>query len=419
MLIMKFLLISLGTRGDMEPFLAQAVLLKKEGHTVACCFPEQFRHLADEENLIFYTLGSDFIALINSDAGRAIMGGAKVSSWKRLMYLKELYNQSHAINRNVFAIQEVVFKHFMPDHVVFHPKSTYAFCRKDIPRTILSPVPYLIHPTAERAPIGININMGGAMNKLLYRLTIYAMQKNIIKTAGRRMKEYRLTKSDIRSAIIDTDIIYTVSKHLFPKPKEYPAHAKVIGYVERDKKSHWEPEAKLLDFMNKHNKLVMLTFGSMHNGNAQATTQLFIDVLTSLNIPTIINTSEGGLEQIQLFDKELFHFTNDIPYDWMFPKLHGVIHHGGSGTTHMAVKYACVSLIIPHIVDQFMWNDILSKMGLGPKGMSIRKLESNKLESLVRDFYNNEQYKVRAEEMSRLMFEDSKSAGGSYQFGTS
>lgn len=45
---MKIILISIGTRGDMEPFLSIGEILKEKGHQVICAFPEQFRDLAEK-----------------------------------------------------------------------------------------------------------------------------------------------------------------------------------------------------------------------------------------------------------------------------------------------------------------------------------------------------------------------------------
>ena len=45
---MKIIMVSVGTRGDMEPFLAIGEILKEKGHAVICAFPEQFRDLAED-----------------------------------------------------------------------------------------------------------------------------------------------------------------------------------------------------------------------------------------------------------------------------------------------------------------------------------------------------------------------------------
>ena len=83
--------------------------------------------------------------------------------------------------------------------------------------------------------------------------------------------------------------------------------------------------------------------------------------------------------------------------------MNAVIHHGGSGTTHKALKYACPSLIIPHILDQFFWNNIISKLHLGPKGRSIKKLNENDFESKFLDLINNKSYKRNARSISEKM----------------
>ncbi|MEL7223125.1 MAG: glycosyltransferase, partial [Bacteroidota bacterium] len=70
---MKIILTSIGTRGDMEPFLAIGEILKEKGHDVTCLFPEQFRSLAIDSGFEFESLGSKFIEMLDSPAGRIAM----------------------------------------------------------------------------------------------------------------------------------------------------------------------------------------------------------------------------------------------------------------------------------------------------------------------------------------------------------
>jgi UDP:flavonoid glycosyltransferase YjiC (YdhE family) len=55
---MKIILLSIGTRGDMEPFLAIGELLKERGHQVICAFPGQFRELAEDSEMEFISFNS-------------------------------------------------------------------------------------------------------------------------------------------------------------------------------------------------------------------------------------------------------------------------------------------------------------------------------------------------------------------------
>jgi UDP:flavonoid glycosyltransferase YjiC (YdhE family) len=53
---MKIILKSIGTRGDMEPFLAIGGIVQEKGHRVICVFPKQCRNLAEDLNLQFASL---------------------------------------------------------------------------------------------------------------------------------------------------------------------------------------------------------------------------------------------------------------------------------------------------------------------------------------------------------------------------
>ena len=76
LLRMKILLTSIGTRGDMEPFLALGELLKKAGHKTICLMPEQFRPLAEEDGPDFETLGPEFMEMLESGLGKLALGGS-------------------------------------------------------------------------------------------------------------------------------------------------------------------------------------------------------------------------------------------------------------------------------------------------------------------------------------------------------
>lgn len=71
--------------------------------------------------------------------------------------------------------------------------------------------------------------------------------------------------------------------------------------------------------------------------------------------------------------------------------------------THTALKYACPSLVIPHILDQFFWNKIILSQHLGPKGIPIKKLNEKNFENKLLDLLNNESYKRNTRLLSEKM----------------
>lgn len=57
-------------------------------------------------------------------------------------------------------------------------------------------------------------------------------------------------------------------------------------------------------------------------------------------------------------------------------------------------------MIIPHILDQFVWNNIIHETGAGPKGIRINKMTTKNLEPKILELMNNDSFKKKAEEVA-------------------
>ena len=213
----------------------------------------------------------------------------------------------------------------------------------------------------------------------------------------------RIPRKQIQNALKSNKAIYTISPSLFRRPDYWNEHIKVLGYHERNKIVNWHPDKGLSDFLEKHDQILFITFGSMTNPEPKEKTRIILEILIRNRIPALVNTASGGLIKPDKSDDELIHFVSQIPYDWIFPKIYGVIHHGGSGTTHTALKCGCATMIIPHIIDQFVWNKIINKMGVGPKGIRIDKITTKNLEPKILEIVNNSSFKKNAEQVANQM----------------
>lgn len=70
---MKIALLTLGTRGDVQPYAVLGRALKERGHQVVLSTGKNFEPLAKEYNLAFAPVDADFQELINSGEGNAMM----------------------------------------------------------------------------------------------------------------------------------------------------------------------------------------------------------------------------------------------------------------------------------------------------------------------------------------------------------
>lgn len=397
---MKIILFSIGTRGDIEPFVAIAQLLQQRDCDVICVFPEQYRETVEKSGLSFKGFSRDILDLMESKEAK-IFFGKQGSFLKRIGLLPGMAKHSLKLAKDSLSVQHRIQMEEKPDVILYHPKCNYSVLwGMSTPcKTIL------VNPTVDPLT-DLGRNYGKFLNKLKFRM-VYTMKAVSLKIASRKFKkDYTGTNirvSLIKKAMLEKEkTIYTLSPSLFSKPAYSPLNTHVAGFYERNKAIDWEPGEKLRQFINENNNILFITFGSMFNPNPKEKTRSIVNVLKKNNIPAIINTSRDGLEEIDTAPGNIF-FTNNLPYNWLFPKIYAAVHHGGCGTTHTALKYGLPSLIIPHVLDQFFWEKIISKLKLGPKGISIRKFNEKDFETKLLDLYNNKDYKKNAIAISKKM----------------
>jgi len=402
----KIILVSVGTRGDMEPFLAIGELLKEKGHRVICAFPEQFKKLAVDSNLGFASLGAKFIDLLESGDGKAAMGGA--TGFKKIAGTVKLAINQKDANKELLFNQQKTIEDEKPDRVVYNGKAIYPIIwgLKNKGRTIfVSPLPYM-HYVKGHTHVAFNSNFGEFFNKLTFALAHFGMVTTV-KMSGKWLKiTDRSKRKEIREMLRQNKSVYTISPSLFSRPDYWHNNLKVSGYHQSAPKIAWHPDKALTDFLHRHQKILFVTFGSMINPAPEEKTGIILDILERNKIPAIINTASGGLIKPEKFDTNLIHFVSQIPYGWIFPRMFGVIHHGGSGTTHLALKHGCVTMIIPHIIDQFVWDKLISEKGVGPRGVKIGKINVKNLEPKILDLVNNTGYKKKVGQIKNQMAEE-------------
>ncbi len=405
---MKYLLFSLGTRGDIEPFLAIAEQLKSAGHEVACAFPEQFRELSENLGHRFWGLSELFLELIEGERAQMVLGG-KGNLFQKISTLGWMMTSSQGMQREIYSQQQEIIQIEQPDQVIFNQKCLYPVVWGMVNpgrATLLSPMPCTLHETAVHASLGMGSDHGAFLNKLSYRFSnffLFLSIKNASKKVQAELGLDKLSTKTIKNHILSAQTtVYTCSASLFPRPEDWPENVHLVGHHERSPETNWQPSEALLAFIAKHPKLLLVSFGSMTNSEPRQTTADILEVLAEHQIPAIISTGSGGLVRPTDVPENAF-FVESIPYDWIMPQLYAVVHHGGSGTTHLALKNGCASLIIPHILDQHLWNDLISELRAGPKGVPIKRLTAQRFENKVLPLWQHAPYKQRAESLALAM----------------
>ncbi|MBN3582264.1 glycosyltransferase family 1 protein [Algoriphagus aestuarii] len=397
---MKILLVSIGTRGDVEPFLAQAEIFSHAGHQVTCLFPEQFRDVVVQLGYPFIGFDKRFLEMLDTKSGKNVMGGGG-NGFKQLKGYLQLVRDSMKIQDTLINLQRETLQEIVPDKVLFHPKALYFYlCAKQNPKRfiLLSPLPCLIHTSENYPHIGLskwgpfsprwNLRSYSFLNGARHLMMKKMLKRYYSDFPGQEFSSNSMKTFEEKQL----KTVYTISPSLFPKPENWPNTAYISGYFFRNQTKEYQTDPKLEDWLKSHPKAALLTFGSMSNPKPKYHSEILINLLVKHKIPTVVNLSWGGLEKVTV-ESDLIYYVNQIPYDRVLPKIYGIIHHGGSGTTHQAAYHGCVQMIIPHIIDQYFWNKIITNRQLGPNGVSIHKLTADKFEHSLLEFWNNANFK--------------------------
>ena len=393
----------------MEPFLAVAEMLKAKNWEVICVFPEQFRDLVEGLGYPFHGFNREFMELLDGAEAKKFMGG-RGSVFQRIGYLIKMSRKSIKISGEMIRFQHRLQGELNPDRIIYHPKCLTAllYGMAQPGKTImLSPIPGIAHPVKHINILGRSSTFFNVLLANVSNTVKAVMIRKYSKDYRKHYPSINFSISSIRKNMLGKETtFYAVSEALFPKPDYWPESAKVVGYHERDKTVDWQPDATLTDFLAQYEKVVFITFGSMTNTNPRQKTQIILDVLEKHQIPAIINTSWGGLEKPETTAAHI-HFVSNIPYDWIFHRVYAVVHHGGSGSTHTSLKFGCPCLLVPHILDQFMWRIIIAEKQLGPEAIPIKKLRHENFEIRLLDLMNNKTYLKNARKVSEQMHTES------------
>ncbi len=291
---MNIFLTSIGTRGDIEPFIAHGQILEEKGHKVSYAFPVQFYNLVPTHNQ-FFPLSPRIIELIHGEKGRTVMG--KASLLAKLKALWYLYREGQKVNKEITLQHLEAVTQINPDIIISNPKCSFPTLwslRTNKPHIWLSPVPYMLHYVKGHAHLGFGNSYADIINKFTYKLANYGFSKSIKNTSKDLPKIYQFSLSQIKSAIMLSKTWFAVSPSLCPRPSYWPKHVNVTGYIKTKNNTSTVLNDEVNNFINEYKKVLFITFGSMLNDEPKQISKLIYQVLDEVNIATIVNTASGG-----------------------------------------------------------------------------------------------------------------------------
>jgi len=400
---MKITIVTLGTRGDVQPCVAMGVGLRAAGHEVTVAAPAEYAHLACVQGLGYFPLQNAFRQIFKSE-----------SDTKRLT---EELNPVRMIFRKRRVVEPVVNRIFSDvwaacqgaDLVLYTVLALPAFYFAQdlgIPAFIVCLQPLCRTRAFPSVLLRTKVSNYACVNRASYFLVEQAMWRFIRPYFVRWRKKMGLPAVSFWGHFGQFDgdhspIFNGYSSAVVPKPRDWGDRNYVTGYWFLDSaSSHGQPPAELVQFLNQGSPPVCFGFGSMNDNRVKLMVKMTMAALKRTGRRGIFLSGKSALQKGDLPVSDDVFVADEVSHAWLFPQVAAVIHHGGAGTTATALRAGIPSVVIPFFFDQLFWGRQLASLGVGPEPVAQKRLSVEGLSSALNEVLGNQTLQRRLQTLS-------------------
>ncbi|KAK7374351.1 hypothetical protein VNO80_07781 [Phaseolus coccineus] len=401
---LQIVMLIVGTRGDVQPFVAMGKRLQEDGHRVRLATHKNFEDFVLNAGLEFYPLGGDPKVLAGymvKNKGFLPSGPSEIHIQRN--QIKDIINSLLPACHSRYPEFNATFK---AEAIIANPPAyghTHVAEYLKVPLHVFFTMPWT--PTSEfphplsrvKQPIGYRVSY-----QIVDALIWLGIRDLINEFRKKKLKLKPVTYlSGSYTHPFDVPHGYIWSPHLVPKPKDWGTNIDVVGFCFLDLASNFEPPKSLVDWLEEGEKPIYVGFGSLPLQEPEKMTKIIIQALEKTGQRGIINKGWGGLGSLAEQKKSVYLLDN-CPHDWLFPKCTAVVHHGGAGTTAAGLRAECPTTIVPFFGDQPFWGDRVHARGVGPAPIPVDEFTLDRLVDAIH-FMLKPEVKRRAVDLANAM----------------
>ena len=363
---MRITLFSVGTQGDVRPFVALGCGLMADGHEVRLATGRDSETMVKAHGLDYSPLNADFLEIMRRDP-KALQKGLNPIAFVRTAR-RELSRMADGWSKDGY--RAALGADLLIGGGMVAGLAASLGERLEIPSAgaHLQPVtpcpdipPMMLPPPKKPRP--------GFVNTGLYhvcQLLVWQMLSPAYKTVRQELdlpkaSYWRTFHSENAHKIKH---LYGFSPTLIPPSPHWTDSVKVTGNWLLEE-HNWQAPDDLLAFLDAGEKPIYVGFGSMLGEDIEAFTLKVIEAIQLSGKRAILATGWGGLSPDAVNPQEIF-VLNSAPHDWLFPRVSLAVHHGGAGTTAAALHAGIPSVVVPFYGDQPFWAWRLQQLGIAP-----------------------------------------------------
>ncbi len=328
---MRITIVTVGSRGDVQPYVALGAGLQAAGHSVRLNTHTAYEPLARRHGLDFHKLEGDPRAILEAGRGR-------FNTLNPLTFWSRLLRAGAPIYRGM--AQDVLEASRDADAILY--SSLAYFAAYDVARKCgalplaaylqpVTPTHYFPMPSSPPLPRWLRF-VRGPLNRLSFTVGEWLFWL-VVRPAVNQMRREMLDLPPLplRPPYVGAQtaarpVLYGYSPAVLPPPPDWPPHCHVTGYWLLGAED-WTPPEALSRFLEAGPPPVYIGFGSMNSNDAEKTTRIVLEALASAGQRAVLFTGWGALTSQRLPESVLA--IDSTPHDWLFPRMAAVVHHGG------------------------------------------------------------------------------------------
>ncbi|KAK5070318.1 Sterol 3-beta-glucosyltransferase [Exophiala xenobiotica] len=361
--------LTIGSRGDVQPYIALCKGLLAEGHKPRIATHAEFGPWVEKHGIDFVSVGGDPAELMRIcvENGMFTYSFLKEATSKFRTWIDELLESAWS------ACQD-------SDILIESPSAMAGIHIAEalgIPYFRAFTMPWTrtrAYPHAFAVP---EHKYGGAYNYLSYVMFDNVFWKGVSGQINRwRKRDLHLGSTNLeRMQQNKVPFLYNYSPHVVPPPLDYSDWVRVTGYWFLDEGGDYAPPQELDDFIRKARddgkKLVYIGFGSIVVADPAALTKTVVEAVQKADVRCILSKGwsdrlgDPSAQKVEVpLPPEIFKITA-APHDWLFKQIDAAVHHGGAGTTGASLRAGIPTVTKPFFGDQFFFGSRLEDLGVG------------------------------------------------------
>lgn len=405
----QILILALGSRGDVQPYVTLGQALRQAGNSVRIATFMLFESMVRTAGLEFLPIHGDAEGLLRAASQSGMLSGGSV-----LQTAKALQRSYGSLAASLPADLAGIKLHGTDLVLNQLPCNLFGWDIAEylgIPHVQVSVIP--LARTRYRPLMGfprslenrpgynrLTFFIGEQIGWQMFRAAVNRWRKR----AGLAPQPFFGVYQPMEKERIP--IINGFSEQVIPRPPDWGTHIHMTGWwmpedlEQESDQPAWTPPEDLRKFLAEGSPPVFIGFGSMPVRQSAQTTAKIVEAVQASGRRAILHSGWAGL------DGDLpanIHRIDYAPYRWLFSRMAAVIHHGGSGTTGYALSSGVPSFVLPFGFDQDMWGTRGAELGVGPAPLPFHSLDVESLAERIRDVDENPAYRSCAADLGNRL----------------